>query len=94
MAPKAPAFASCFTVFFDGGDVKSEATGKTREKTKLQNLVRLKSGCYYAHLCLNGKRFGRRSRHPHYSIVESKLDEAQKDRWEHKGKELVPAMPG
>ena len=44
-----------FTVLFYGRIVKMTGTVKTWEKTKLQNLVRHKSGRYYARLFLNGK---------------------------------------
>ena len=68
--------------------MKAETTAKTWEKTKLQNLVRHKSGRYYARLYLNGKEIWKSLKTAHFSVAEAKLAEAQKEHRERKGREV------
>jgi integrase len=64
---------------------------KTWEKTRLQNLVRHKSGRYYARLFLNGKEIWKSLKTSHFSVAESRLAVAQKEHRERKGREVDPA---
>lgn len=81
-------FATCFfTVIFYGQGMKAEPTVKTWEKTRLQNLVRHKSGRYYARLFLNGKEVWKSLKTDHFSVAESRLAEAQKEHRQRKAKE-------
>ncbi len=68
--------------------MKAQSTVKTWEKTKQQNLVRHKSGGYYARLYLNGKEVWRSLKTKHYSIAESRLSEALKDHKQRKARKL------
>jgi len=70
--------------------MKSESTGKTWEKTKLQNCVRHKSGRYYARLFLNGKEIWKSLKTSHFSVAEAKLAELQKEHRERKASEVDP----
>ena len=80
-------FATCFfTVLFYGQGMKAETTVKTWEKTRLQNLVRHKSGRYYARLYLNGKEVWKSLKTDHFSVAEARLASAQKEHRERKGK--------
>jgi integrase len=71
--------------------VKTASTVKTWEKTRLQNLVRHKSGRYYARLFLNGKEIWKSLKTSHFSVAESKLAELQKDHHLRKGRDIDPA---
>ena len=71
--------------------MKAETTVKTWEKTRLQNLVRHKSGRYYARLFLNGKEIWKTLKTSHFSVAEAKLAEVQKEHRERKGREIDPA---
>ena len=75
-------------MLFYGGGVKTETTGKTWEKTKLQNLVRHRSGRYYARLYLNGKEIWKSLKTAHYSVAEGRLAELQKEHRELRGREI------
>jgi integrase len=66
--------------------VNSEATVKTWEKTKLQNLVRHKSGRYYVRLFRNGKEIWKSLKTSHFSVAEAKLAEELKAHREMKTK--------
>ena len=55
--------------------MKANTTVKTWEKTRLQNLVRHKSGRYYARLFLNGKEIWKSLKTSHFSVAEAKLAE-------------------
>jgi hypothetical protein len=79
-----------FQVTFYGGGVNSEATAKTWEKTKLQNLVRQKDGRYYARLRRNGKEIWKSLKTSHYSVAEAKLTEELKAHRELKAKVIDP----
>lgn len=67
--------------------MKTETTVKTWEKTRLQNLVRHKSGGYYARLFLNGKEVWKSLKTKHFTVAESRLAEAQKEHRQRKGRE-------
>src|SRR5882757_8322479 len=83
---------SCiFTVLFYGVNVKAELTVKTWEKTRLQNLVRHKSGRYYARLFLRGKEIWKSLKTSHFSVAEAKLAELQKEHRIRKNSEVAPA---
>jgi integrase len=71
--------------------MKTEPAVKTWEKTKLQNMVRHKSGRYYARLYLNGKEIWKSLKTSHFSVAEAKLAEAQKEHRKHKGRDVDPA---
>ncbi len=68
--------------------MKAEATVKTWEKTKRQNLVRHKSGRYYARLFLNGKEIWKSLKTSHFSVAEARLANAVKEHRERRGKEV------
>ena len=73
-------------MLFYGRGMKAESTVKTWEKTKLQNLVKHKSGGYYARLYLNGKEVWKSLKTKHFSVAESRLSEAQKEHRQRKGR--------
>ena len=66
--------------------MKAETTVKTWEKTKRQNLVRHKSGRYYARLFLNGKEIWKSLKTEHFSVAEARLATAVKDHRERKSR--------
>ena len=66
----------------------AESTVKTWEKTRLQNLVRHKSGRYYARLYLNGKEVWKSLKTSHFSVAEPRLATIQKEHRERRGKEI------
>ena len=70
--------------------MKAEATVKTWEKTRLQNLVRHKSGRYYARLFLNGKEIWKSLKTSHYSVAEARLATVQKEHRERKSSAVDP----
>jgi integrase len=55
--------------------VKRRKPAKTWERTRLQNLVRHKSGRYYARAFAGGKEFWKSLRTSHFSIAQSRLGE-------------------
>ena len=59
--------------------MKAENTVKTWEKTRLQNLVRHKSGRYYARLFLHGKEIWKSLKTSHFSVAEARLAAVQKE---------------
>ncbi len=63
---------------------------KTWEKTRLQNLVRHKSGSYYARLFLNGKEIWKSLKTSHFSVAEAKLVEVRREHRKQRGKEVTP----
>lgn len=65
--------------------MKTETTVKTWEKTRLQNLVRHKSGRYYARLYLNGKEVWKSLKTSHFSVAEARLGAAVKEHRERRG---------
>ncbi|HEV2692911.1 MAG TPA: site-specific integrase [Verrucomicrobiae bacterium] len=71
--------------------MKAESTGKTWEPTRLQNLVRHKSGRYYARLYLNGKEIWKSLKTSHFSVAEAKLADQLKEHRERKTKQIDPA---
>ena len=73
---------------FYGQGMKAETTVKTWEKTRLQNMVRHKSGRYYARLYLNGKEVWKSLKTSHFSVAEARLATALKEHREHKGTEV------
>jgi hypothetical protein len=68
--------------------MKTLTTAKTWEKTKVQHLVRHKSGRYYARLFLNGKEIWKSLKTSHLSVAQAKLAELLKEHRERKGKEI------
>jgi hypothetical protein len=72
--------------------VKAETTVKTWKKTKLQNLVRHKSGRYYARFYLNGKEVWKSLKTSHFSVAEAKLAEAQKEHRQRRSKGSIRQM--
>ena len=71
--------------------MKGTATVKTWEKTRHQNLVRHKSGRYYARLYLNGKEVWKSLKTDHFSVAEARLATLQKEHRERRGKEVDSA---
>ena len=63
---------------------------KTWEQTRVQNLLRHKSGRYYARLFLNGKEIWRALKTTHFSVAEAKIGEMQKETRERRGREVDP----
>ena len=59
--------------------MKQRKATKTWEKTRLQNLVRHKSGRYYARAYIGGKEVWRSLKTSHYSVAQAKLTEFLKD---------------
>ena len=71
--------------------MKVDAAVKTWEKTRLQNLVRHKSGRYYARMYLNGKEIWKSLKTSHFSVAEARLSAAQKEHRERRGTEIDPS---
>ena len=69
----------------------TENTVKTWEKTRLQNLVRHKSGRYYARLFLNGKEIWKSLKTSHFSVAEARLGALQKEYRAQRGKNIDAA---
>jgi integrase len=59
--------------------MKQQKTGKTWQRTRLQNLIRHKSGRYYARAFAGGKEVWRSLKTSHFSVAEAKLAEFLKD---------------
>ena len=59
--------------------MSTPAQVKTWQKTRVQSLVRHKSGGYYARLFLNGKEVWKSLKTKHFSVAEARLAEVQKD---------------
>jgi integrase len=64
---------------FYGQFMEQEKTTKTWQKTRLQNLVRHKSGRYYARAFANGKEIWKSLGTSHFSVAQAKLAEFLKD---------------
>src|SRR5262249_54424466 len=64
---------------FYGQPMKREETSKTWQKTRLQNLIRHKSGRYYARAFANGKEIWRSLGTMHFSVAQAKLAEFLKE---------------
>jgi integrase len=71
--------------------MRSETAVKTWEKTRLQNLVRHKSGRYYARLFYRGKEIWKSLKTSHFSVAEAKLAELQKEHRVRKSSEADPS---
>ena len=59
-----------------------ESTAKTWEKTKVQNLLRHKSGRYYARTFANNKEIWKSLRTSHLSVAKARLAEFQREQRE------------
>src|SRR5260370_32759658 len=68
-----------FTVVFYGQLVKQCKPTKTWERTRLQNLVRHKSGRYYARAFAGGKEVWKSLKTSHYSVAQARLAEFLKE---------------
>lgn len=64
------------------------SANKTWEKTKVQNLVRHKSGCYYARVFGNRKEIWKSLRTDHFSVAKARLAEFLR---EHREKQVGAA---
>ncbi|MGB8353270.1 MAG: hypothetical protein WCD79_05235 [Chthoniobacteraceae bacterium] len=82
---------SDFTVVFYGVDMLTEATVKTWAKTRVQNLLRHKSGRYYARLFFKGKEIWKSLKTSHFSVAEARIAQEQKDHSTRKSKAVDPA---
>lgn len=71
--------------------MQNETTVKTWEKTRLQNLVRHKSGRYYARMFLNGKEIWKSLKTSHFSVAEARLASALKEHRERKSRDVNPS---
>jgi integrase len=65
--------------------VKEQKSTKTWERTRLQNLVRHKSGRYYARAFAGGKEVWRSLKTSHFSVAQAKLAEFLKEHRERVG---------
>src|SRR5262245_66051212 len=59
--------------------MKQQKTGKTWQRTRHQNLVRHKSGRYYARAYGNGKKIWQSLKTSHLSVAQAKLAEFLKE---------------
>src|SRR5262245_30091255 len=59
--------------------MKQQKSGKTWERTRLQNLVRHKSGGYYARAFAGGKEVWKSLKTSHFSVAQAKLAEFLKE---------------
>jgi integrase len=59
--------------------MKQQKTAKTWQRTRLQNLVRHKSGRYYARAFANGKEVWKSLKTSHFSVAQAKLAEFLKE---------------
>lgn len=73
--------------------MSAEKTVKTWEKTRLQNLVRHKSGGYYARFFLNGKEVWQSLKTKQFSVAEARLTDARKEHRQRKGRAQSPVAP-
>lgn len=71
--------------------MKTPAAAKTWEKTKVQYLVRHKSGRYYARLFQSGKEMWKSLKTDHLSIAQARLAELLKEHRGRKGKQIDSA---
>jgi integrase len=68
-----------FTVIFYGHVMKHRKPTKTWQKTRKPNLLRHKSGRYYARAFAGGKEVWKSLKTSHYSVAEAKLAEFLKE---------------
>src|SRR5213595_1214781 len=68
-----------FTVSFYGHAMKERKQTKTWERTRLQNLVRHKSGRYYARAFAGGKEVWKSLKTSHFSVAQARLAEFLKE---------------
>lgn len=71
--------------------MKATATVKTWEKTKLQNMVRHKSGRYYARLFRDSKEIWKSLKTSLYSVAEARLAELLKEHRQNRTKKVDAA---
>ena len=64
--------------------MKQRKSTKTWERTRLQNLVRHKSGRYYARAFASGKEVWKSLKTSHFSVAEARLAEFLKEHREHR----------
>jgi integrase len=69
-------FSRCYSTV---GLVKQRKPTKTWERTRLQNLIRHKSGRYYARAFAGGKEVWKSLKTSHFSVAQAKLAEFLKD---------------
>jgi integrase len=69
-------FSRCYSTV---GLVKQRKPTKTWERTRLQNLIRHKSGRYYARAFAGGKEVWKSLKTSHFSVAEAKLAEFLKE---------------
>ena len=69
-------FSRCYSTV---GLVKQRKPTKTWERTRLQNLVRHKSGRYYARAFAGGKEVWKSLKTSHFSVAQAKLAEFLKE---------------
>src|SRR6476620_10943946 len=72
-------YLAFFTVIFYGGGMKECKPVKTWQKTRTQNLIRHKSGRYYARAYTGGKEVWKSLRTSHLSVAQAKLAEFLKE---------------
>src|SRR6478672_1949546 len=68
-----------FTVILYGPPLKLRKSTKTWQKTRKPNLLRHKSGRYYARAFASGKEVWKALKTSHYSVAEAKLAEFLKE---------------
>ena len=73
------------------GEMSEGEKEKTWEKTKVQHLVRHKSGRYYARLFLNSRDVWKSLGTSHFSVAEAKLADVLREHRRQKGRRLDPA---
>ena len=71
--------------------MKDPTSFKTWEKTKVQNLLRHKSGRYYARLFQNGKEVWKALKTAHLSVARARLADILKEHRKNKGREVDPS---
>lgn len=71
--------------------MQAPAVGKTWEKTRLQHLMRHKSGRYYARLYRHGKERWRALKTDRFSVTEARLAVLQKEHRQQRAQEVDPA---
>ena len=59
--------------------MRQQRTGKTWQRTRLQNLVRHKAGSYYARAFAGGKEVWKSLKTSHFSVAKAKLAEFLKE---------------
>jgi integrase len=68
-----------FTVLFYGRPCETAQTGETWERTRKPNLLRHKSGSYYARAFAAGKEVWKSLKTSHFSVAEARLAEFLKE---------------